>query len=449
MKNKLIKKGVGFFLALFLFVLAPFSAFGYGQLTADATAYLIVNSGSDVISRSDVYGTDKPVYITSTKYKQSELDAVTINMQFKVDVTKHDKLSLDFVIPLGRFLKFDFTASAFTATATGQQSKQIFRTTGSINGDTDVNNGAEQYYYSYASDNDSFNTFHYENECKFSYTGTVYFSFVMSNFNFGSASNMSLAFALSDLYVSLIDPETSLLSGITDFLRSIWEAITGLPNAIGNMFSSLTGQLSSWFDDIGKSFTELGNSISGFFTNLINNIKTQFTNITNNLKTWFDNIGKWFSELWDNISSIFNEAIDGISEWWNGLVEWFKNLWVIPDGYMEDYKNKFLKWFEEHFGFLFQSIQLIFQFISLLSDIFTHTPDGTITIPEITLPWGNHVILHQTTFSFDDMINSHSQFKWIFGLIRTVSSAIVIVTFVNYSYNKMNEFIKNRKENEG
>lgn len=314
MKNKLIKKGVGFFLALFLFVLAPFSAFAYGQLTADATAYLIVNSGSDVISRSDVYGTDKPVYITSNKYKQSELDAVTINMQFKVDVTKHDKLSLDFVIPLGRFLKFDFTASAFTATATGQQSKQIFRTTGSINGDTDVNNGAEQYYYSYASDNDSFNTFHYENECKFSYTGTVYFSFVMSNFNFGSASNMSLAFALSDLYVSLIDPETSLLSGITDFLRSIWEAVTGLPNAIGNMFSSLTGQLKTWFDDIGKSFTELGNSISGFFTNLINNIKTQFTNITNNLKTWFDNIGKWFTELGNDISDWFNKLFNKL--WW-------------------------------------------------------------------------------------------------------------------------------------
>lgn len=231
--------------------------------------------------------------------------------------------------------------------------------------------------------------------------------------------------------------KTDISSNFTNLTKSISGGLTNLKNSISGFFTNLTNSLRGWFENIGKWFTDLGN-----------NIKLWFTNLTNNLKTWFDNVGKWFSDLWKNFSDMFNNIIDDVNNWWDGVVEWFQNLFIVPDGYMDEYLAKIQRWFEEHFGFLYQSITIIGTIINSFVIIFSGDGSGVISVPEIRLPWGNHIILHSTIFSFDDVINSNSQLKWVFGMIRTMSSAILLVTFFNFAKNKWNEILKDRSDDQ-
>ena len=464
---KKLKKYISFILALFL-LLTPLTAYAYGVVdgTGEVTVVGVKKDGLSFYQQFNVFGEDEQVRYNDSNNLQSNLEALSITARYTAGIQKGDILGIDFVIPLGRYKGFDFNIDCFTLTEKNTRSKTIFKYSGTINGNTDESSGDVAYYYSYSATASSSNTFHFEDACSFSYTGRVVYTVTLTNFVY-SAQGLNLTFYLDDFTASIESPESgqskkllSGLSSIIEFVKNIFTKITELPQAIDDfinslgdkisgLFTNLTNNIKGWFADVGKWFTDLGN-----------NIKQWFTSLTNNLKTWFDSVGAWFKDigdrisgfftnLWNNISDSISNVTQSVRDWWNGLIEWFKNLWIIPDGYLDEYKERFIKWFSDHFGFLYQSIELSGALVQVLLNVFTKTPDGTITIPQITLPWGNHVIMQQTSFSFNDMVNSHSQFKWIFGLIRTASSAIVLVTFINYSSNLMNEFIKDRKENYG
>lgn len=254
---------------------------------------------------------------------------------------------------------------------------------------------------------------------------------------------------VSNYIITSSDKSNSFLSSIIDYIKNIFSKLTELPNAIGSFITNLGNQISGFFTNLVNNLKTWFESVGNWFTELGNNIKQWFTNLTNNLKQWFDNIGKWFSDLWQNISDLFNNVIESVNNWWDSVVEWFHNLFIVPDGYMQEYLEKMQNWFAEHFGFLYQSITIFDTIINSFVIVFNGEGSGVINIPEIRLPFGNYVILHSTTFSFDEMINSHSQLKWVFNMIRTMSSAILLITFLNYSKNKFNEVIKNRQENDG
>ena len=450
----------------------PFTAYAYGTVDSSIGCVVTVYSTDKIVYAQNLTFTENGYFIYDTSsYKQPDLNKISLNFEYKYDIKKGDIMMIDFVMSRGRYRGFSFNVDAYGETNVGNRGKTFFKNSGSVNGDTEFTDGDLTYDYSFSSQANSSNTFHFENSAPFSYNGTVNIDITLEDFDYtfsdSTLPTINLGVEVRDISSSVESPESGqgkkLLSGISaiiDYIKGIFQSIGELPSKIGSFitnlgsqisvfFSNLTSNLRGWFDNIGNWFTDLGN-----------NIKQWFTNLTNNLKTWFDNIGKWFkdigdrisgffSNLWDNISNSIKDVTDSIKQWWNGLIEWFKNLFIIPDGYLEEYKNRFVEWFKNHFGFLYQSIELSGSLVAVLLNIFTNTPDGVITIPQITLPWGGHVIMRETSFSFNDMVNSHSQFKWIFGLIRTASSAIVIVTFVNYAYIHMNEFIKDRKENDG
>ena len=130
MKNKLIKKGGVLFLALFLFVFTPFSAFGYGTVQADGSISVVaMSSGLPIFQQTvGVYGEDGSVRF-SDKREQTDLSMISIIADFNASVLKGDVLSLDFVIPLGRYTGFDFAVTCRTITEKGTYSKKFLKQT--------------------------------------------------------------------------------------------------------------------------------------------------------------------------------------------------------------------------------------------------------------------------------------------------------------------------------
>ena len=185
-----------------------------------------------------------------------------------------------------------------------------------------------------------------------------------------------------------------------------------------------------------------------------------FTNITNSLKGWFADVGNWFAEIgnkigtffdniWENISDGVSNITQSIKDWWASVVEFFKNLVIPQEGFFTEYLERINKWFEEHLGFIYQSAQLIVELTQRLVDVTNSVGDPVVVISEIRLPYNNVVIVPHTTFDFNNIINADSKIKWVYNTYRTVVTAIMIYYLVMFGYNKLNEIIKDRKDNEG
>ncbi len=272
--KKSIKKGVGFFLALFLFFLTPFSAFAYG--TADSSIACIVT----------VYSTDKPVYtqnleftengyfIFDTKtYKQPALNKIMLGFKYKYDIKKGDVMMIDFVMARGRYRGFSFNVDAYGETNVGNRGKTFFKNSGTVNGDTEFTDGDLNYDYSFSSQANSSNTFHFENTAPFSYNGTVNIDITLEDFDYTFSDSqlptIDLGVEVRDISASVESPESGqgkkLLSGISaiiEYIKGIVQSIGELPSEIGRFITSLGDTISELFSDVGKWFTDLGKNLS-------------------------------------------------------------------------------------------------------------------------------------------------------------------------------------------
>ncbi len=324
--KKFIKKGVGFFLALFLFVLTPFSAFGYGTVDSSIGCVVTVYSTDKIVYAQNLTFTENGYFIFDTSsYKQPDLNKISLNFEYKYDIKKGDIMMIDFVMSRGRYRGFSFNVDAYGETNVGNRGKTFFKNSGTVNGDTEFTDGDLTYDYSFSSQANSSNTFHFENAAPFSYNGNVNIDITLEDFDYtfsdSTLPTINLGVEVRDISASVESPESgqgkkllSGLSAIIDYIKEIFQSIGELPSKIGSFitnlgsqisgfFTKLTTDLRGWFDNIGKWFTDLGN-----------NIKQWFTNLTNNLKTWFDNIGQWFTELGNDISSWFNKLFNKL--WW-------------------------------------------------------------------------------------------------------------------------------------
>ena len=470
-------------LLCFCFLLSPVTAFAYGTADSNIACAVTVKSSTAPVYVQNLEFTENGYFVYDTsKYKQSTLKEIVLSFTYKYDIKKADVMGFDFVMARGRYLGFDFSVDAYAKTNSGARGKTFFKNSGAVNRDTEFTEGDFSYDYSYSSEANSSNTFHIENTAPFSYNGEIDVVITLSNFKYSFSAaelpGVNLGVEVRNISASVESPESGIaqktlsgLSSIIEYIKNIFTKIGELPSAIGKFVTDLGNKISGLFTNLTKSlsgfFTNMTNSLKGWFENigswfteLGDNIKQRFLNLRNNLNSWFGKIGDWFTAIGDRISGFFtdfwnkisnkvNGIVNDINLWWDSVVEWFKNLFIVPDGYLDEYIEKMQNWFVEHFGFLYQSVTIITTLIQSFVTVFSGEGSGVITIPQITLPWGNYVILRSTTFNFDDMINAHSSIKWVFNMIRTMSSAILLITFINYSVNKFNEVLKNRQENDG
>lgn len=147
--------------------------------------------------------------------------------------------------------------------------------------------------------------------------------------------------------------------------------------------------------------------------NLIEEKKTQgmISQLIQDIKDWFSNLiesmGNFFTELGNKISSGFTALGDRIKGFFTQLVEDIKGLFIPSDGFFDEYSNNFELWAREHFGFLFESIELVDTTINKFID-FSPSDNFSVTLPEasFTIRGKNYVLWEQQVFSVNSLLTS-------------------------------------------
>lgn len=138
----------------------------------------------------------------------------------------------------------------------------------------------------------------------------------------------------------------------------------------------------------------------GMISQLISDIKDWFSNL-------IDSMGNFFTELGNKISSGFTALGDRIKGFFTQLVEDIKGLFVPSDGFFDDYSNNFELWAREHFGFLFETLEIVDTAINKYVS-FSPSDDFVVTLPEasFTVKEKNYVLWEQQTFSVNSLLTS-------------------------------------------
>lgn len=241
---------------------------------------------------------------------------------------------------------------------------------------------------------------------------------------------------------------------LTDFSVTVESEQSGFFNKVADFFKQLFEKLSSGLENIGSWFSDLGDKIGNFFSNLISNIQEQFTKMINNLKDFFSDVGQWFkdigdrigeffSNLWDNISGKFEEFGNKISSWWQSVVNFFHSLFVPEPGYFDTYKANWETFIQNHFGMLYQSIEIVENVFNYLSTLGAN--DYSFTVPEIRLPFFNNpVIVPKTRFNFNSIISQHSQIKFVYNTFQTMVTFICFIGLAIFAKKTFEDIIGER-----
>lgn len=202
--------------------------------------------------------------------------------------------------------------------------------------------------------------------------------------------------------------------------------ITRITNNISGFFSELGDKITQWFNNLKSWFTELGDRISGFFTELGNKISGAF----DALKSWFD-----------------EHIIQPIKEWWQGVLDWFEYNFTIPDGFFEEWKENWEVWFSEHFGFLYDAMELIIQTFEEIVAVFSSDSPNTIDIPQVAFPenLGGYVLIEAQTFDFNKLIEDVPSLKVIYGIYVTAMYGVALFLLIRLGSNTLEEILTDRK----
>lgn len=208
-----------------------------------------------------------------------------------------------------------------------------------------------------------------------------------------------------------------LFQKIKDLSTNISNDFSSIVSSVGDWFSNLVNNLNQWFEDIGKWFSELGTK----------------------LQQWFDDVGQWFSDLGDKFQKWIDDFNLSFTNWWNDIKEWFKNLFIPEDGYFENFVQTFGNWFMEHFGALYQTVEIISDIIRKLFVSFGTTIDY-IEYPTIEVPVVNITILEHGRFYWST-ITDNSNFAFVFRTFQTVCSAIMIFAVIHFARKTLNQIL--------
>lgn len=228
------------------------------------------------------------------------------------------------------------------------------------------------------------------------------------------------------------------------FWDNVLQWLKDIRDNLVNGFSNLVNNISSFF-------TNLTNNIRSWFDNLINSMSTFFTNLSNNLKTWFENVGAWFSDLaksigdyfaniWENITITIDGIQQSIKDWWQSVCDFFRSLFVPEDGFFEQYREDWKKWFKEHFGFIYDIFVLFGTIIDNIISIKSNK-NPVINVPEIVLPFGNYVLLESTSFSMSVLLKN-DVFSLVYEFYLVFATCIFYILLLKFGYKSFVEVLE-------
>lgn len=216
-----------------------------------------------------------------------------------------------------------------------------------------------------------------------------------------------------------------------------WDTTSNkITSKIGDMFKGFGESLSTWFQTIIDWIKAIPEKLTEF----IKSVGEWFTSLWDGLSDWFAGIGEWFGELGSSISGWFTDLIQSFKDWWQGILDWLHDLFTIPDSFGEEYKAKWQGFMSDHFGFLYQSVDMITGIFSRISDGLVEKRH-TLNFPEIRLPYTDSVLIQEQPFCFEDFVNQYGFAKTIYDVYIIGVWGFFSLSFLVLAYKKWNNIV--------
>lgn len=136
-------------------------------------------------------------------------------------------------------------------------------------------------------------------------------------------------------------------------------------------------------------------------------------------------IKDWFSNLIESMGNFFSNLADKIKSFFTQLVEDIKGLFVPSDGFFNEYSDKFEVWAREHFGFLFETIEIIDTILTKLIN-FSPSDSALITLPKtsFSIHGKEYVLWNSITYNFNSLLNEVPALNTLHSIYFTVVYAL-------------------------
>ncbi len=161
---------------------------------------------------------------------------------------------------------------------------------------------------------------------------------------------------------------------------------------------------------------------------------------------WFQKILNKINDIWESIKSLPERIGAYISNIATDIGDKIKDLFIPDEEYLQTKKEELEQFCIDHFGAVYQSLDVLIEFIVMLVNISPKEP--MITFPAIDIP------LFDTTYHLTDevvysfaWVNDKSHFLYYFyNFYRSFVTVILFLSFANYCRNKYNEVFGGGKE---
>ena len=121
------------------------------------------------------------------------------------------------------------------------------------------------------------------------------------------------------------------------------------------------------------------------------------------------------------------------------LLNLFKSVFIPSDDFLSNYFNDLFDWFTDRLGFLGYPVELFVDILNRILNI--NFADPVINIPDIPEPFTGELLIHSTTFNFNDLLEN-DVLKTVHDIYLILVDAVIIFALVNLAKNKFEEVTK-------
>lgn len=252
------------------------------------------------------------------------------------------------------------------------------------------------------------------------------------SFNFGQIT--------ASLDSSLMNETNNLLSGLSGVMNNVLSAIQNMWDTLKNLPSSIAANLKAFFDNVVGAITNLGNRIKEFFdglvqsiTNLFNDLKTKLENLINSVNGFIQEIG---SNIVNKLTEVINSIVNKLTELGEYIFEKIKYIFVPTEEYLETYLDNLQMLFQEIFGFLYETFDIISNIYYTLISFEVYEPiisfDG--------FEYMNVQIIPEFEYNLNSLLENET-LLYIYDILRMLMSAFFSLTFIHTLFNDFLNFI--------
>ena len=243
--------------------------------------------------------------------------------------------------------------------------------------------------------------------------------------------------SIDDWFSALRDSIKGISTSINEYIQKVIDKFKDITDSIKQNISLMTSDIQGFFQSLKNHLSDLVVKIKTFFAELGEQItafalsvKEWFADLFSKLGDWFASVGQWFKDLWTNIS-------DKVIEIKTDIKDWFESLFVVGDDFWSEYRDNFNAFMSEHFGFLYQSMDIISTILTKFKEVLTGTGSGSIRIPKVAIPakvlGKEFVIVKSHSYIIKNTIQSDDTGKldYILTTLRVINSALIIMLLIN------------------